>query len=67
VIILSNEKILHYLDNEIQQLKNKIQGKENTIRAMRQDMEHYQKDIAAWKVHYTSLLNTRLAYESEEQ
>ena len=65
--MVSEKQIIHYLDNEILHLENKIASKEITIKAMKQDLETYREDIKIWKIHYTSLMNTRLAYESEEQ
>ena len=64
---MSEERIIWYLDRQIRELENKITGREITIKGMKQDLETYREDIKIWKIHYTSLMNTRLAYESEEQ
>jgi len=47
------------------ELKRAIQGKEYYIKGAERNIDDWHKEIQQLKVHYTSLLNTAIAYGYE--
>lgn len=66
---MNEANILHYLTEEMERLKDEIRGKISLIENCNRRIDDNMKRIQKLKVHYTSLLNTAIAYgyEKDEQ
>ena len=62
-----DKDVLDYLNRKMQALSEKIDSALHSIKVWHEEIKNREKEIEIWRIHYTSLLNTRLAYESEEQ
>ena len=60
---MTNSNITWYLKKEMKSLNRKIITFESSIRGSEMHIDDMHKKIKELKVHYTSLLNTALAYE----
>ena len=67
---MNDGNIRHYLECEMSYLKNQIQMKEGQIEGAHRRIDDETKALKNLKIHYTSLLNTAIAYgykTSEEE
>ena len=62
---MNDGNIKHYLDCELAHLKSKIKNHEDGIEARLRQINDLEKELKNFKVHYTSLLNTAIAYGYE--
>ena len=60
---MNEANITYYLERELKKLHDEIQSKHHSIHIFRGEIVNAQERIDILKVHYTSLLNTALAYE----
>ena len=60
---MTDSNITWYLKREMKSLNRKIITLESSIRGSEMYIDDMHKKIKELKVHYTSLLNTALAYE----
>ncbi len=60
---MTTANITWYLTKELKSLHRKIITYESSIRGSEQHIDDLHKKIKELKVHYTSLLNTAIAYE----
>ena len=67
---MNDGNIRYYLEHELSHLRWKIKGLEDAIEGKHKWIDDLNKEIKNLKVHYTSLLNTAIAYghkTSEEE
>ena len=64
---MNESNIRYYLTCEMDDLKEKIKAKQSKIKEYECAMDDAHKEIANLKVHYTSLLNTAIAYGYEKE
>ena len=67
MIMVSDRETRQYLNRQMKALSEKIDSALHSIKVWHEEIKNREKEIEIWRIHYTSLLNTRLAYESEEQ
>ena len=64
---MNDGNIRYYLEKELKNLAIKISIRNQDIRSWEKSIDDHLKEIANLKVHYTSLLNTALAYGLERE
>ena len=62
---MNDANIKWYLENKMQALSEEIEMKESFIRGAENNIDEWHKEIKNLRVHYTSLLNTAIAYGHE--
>ena len=64
---MNDGNIKHYLIKEADKLARKIQDGLCAIKYSEQHIEDMHGEITKWKAHYTSLINSLLAYDETEE
>ena len=68
---MNDGNIRWYLTCRMQELERAIEQKESFIQGAERNIDDWHKEIQQLKIHYTSLLNTAIAYgyevEEDEQ
>ena len=64
---MDDANVLYYLEQEMEQLTQSIKDKIRLVEENNRRIDDYMKEIAHLKIHYTSLLNTALAYGHIEE
>lgn len=59
---MNDATIRYYLEQELKRLTINISVRQQDIKGFERQIDDKLKEIANLKVHYTSLLNTALAY-----
>ena len=62
---MNDGNIRHYLFAEMADLKSEIKMKNNMVEGWSRNIDDTIKEITNLRVHYTSLLNTAIAYGHE--
>ena len=62
---MNDGNIRYYLKNEIADLEAEIKSRNNSIERWSRNIDDTIKEINNLRVHYTSLLNTSIAYGHE--
>jgi hypothetical protein len=62
---MNDGNVRYYLEGEMAQLKNQIQMKEANLEGYSRRIDDCIKDLKNLRTHYTSLLNTAIAYGYE--
>ena len=66
-IYMNDSNIRYYLEQELKRLTMNISIRNQDIRGFERQIDDKLKEIANLKVHYTSLLNTALAYGLDQE
>ena len=64
---MNESNIRYYLEQELKRLTMNISIRNQDIKGFERQIDDKLKEIANLKVHYTSLLNTALAYGLERE
>ena len=64
---MNEANIRYYLTMELNKLRTEIEIKKNSIKSCERKIDDILQEIDNLKVHYTSLLNTAVAYGYKEE
>ena len=67
VIYMNDGNIRYYLQEQLRDISKKIEALQHINKIVEQNIDDRIKQIANLKVHYTSLLNTALAYGMDQE
>ena len=62
---MNDGNVAYYLSNQMKEIENEIKQKESYIKGAENNIDDWHKKIRLLKIHYTSLLNTAIAYGYE--